>query len=500
MQMPAHSKAAADLEENGVEDGGGLDSSRRRCIPYAGLALSHEPENCPDLRYVYEQVYEIRIRRGGRKEGYHQFKAVAGQLARFAVAVGVTDEGSFSQIGGLFQLTTNSKLARAFIGGFQANAQASTVYSKATLLGGLCRMAKQHFGKISDVETPALLSRIDETANLMGGFRRVEKATSRRQTAVQRDQNRRDAFIHPSDWYALQRRIEQDMTSVWSGIRGLLDQFGINVHSYIDENPGLVRKYSLLLLVFILLTGGGQRPQVYCSLQHPLENIVRRWEEDEEAVCTGRDGGSSDDGSGGGARGGGRGGARREFGVNGHAIGSDEGLGGRQDGEGTVKLYPAQEKTPRGTFYPGIVFSSTARAFFLVYARLIRPAVMRRTSRRSVDSLDPDRTFLVHTETGRALSGENIRNTLRYYAGGLGGLSGDLSRVTVMTLRASFASMMFRAFRQGKFPGRSSEEFLSELAEIMNTSTEMLRTTYIATNGKEFDEAASAFLRASREE
>jgi hypothetical protein len=125
---------------------------------------------------------------------------------------------------------------------------------------------------------------------------------------------------------------------------------------------------------------------------------------------------------------------------------------------------------------------------------------MRRTSRRSTDALDPDRAFLVHTETGRALSGDNIRNTLRYYAGGLGGLSGDLSRVTVMTLRASFASMMFRAFQQGKFPGRCSEEFLSELAEIMNTSTEMLRTTYIATNGKECDEAASAFLRASREE
>jgi hypothetical protein len=106
----------------------------------------------------------------------------------------------------------------------------------------------------------------------------------------------------------------------------------------------------------------------------------------------------------------------------------------------------------------------------------------------------------VHTETGLSLSGENLRSTLRQYVGGLGGLSGDLSRATVMTVRASFASMMFRSFRKGAFPGQSFDEFLCELAEVMNTSTEMLRGTYIAADGKEFDEAASAFLRVSREE
>jgi hypothetical protein len=471
MQQSGTSQAAASLAEDGVEDGGYFNSSRRRCVPYAGLAICHEPENCPDLRYVYEQVYEIRIRRGGRKEGYYQFRAVAGQLARFAVAVDIADASSFAHVGGLFELATMSNLLRAFIGGFQANAQASTVYSKATLLGGLCRMAKLHFGKIAHVQTAAVLSRIDETANLLGGFRRIEKATSRRQTAVRRDENRRETFINQSDWYTLQRRIEEDMRAVWSGVGGLVAQFGEDTHAYMDENHGLVRKYSLLLLVFILLTGAGQRPQAYCSLQHPSENVLRRWEENEEADC---------------------------------AVRSQEGSHGSGDmgngGDGTVKLYPTQEKTPRGTFYPGIVFTNTARAFFIAYARIIRPAVMRATSRESADALDPDRPFMVHTEKGRALSGESIRNTLRYYIGGLGGLSGDLSRVTVMTLRASFASIMFRSFRRGKFPGRSSEEFLSELAEVMNTSTEMLRTTYIATNGKEFDEAASAFLRASREE
>jgi hypothetical protein len=452
MQFPVENMDAGSEEGAGVGETG-MGGERRRCVAYAGLSLCHSPENCPDLLYCYEQYYEIKIQRGGRKEGYSQFRAVAGQLARFAVSAEVACAETFAVPGGLFNLVRESRLIRAFIGGFQQHAQASTVYSKATLLGGLCRMAKQHFGKISSSETPAVLSHIDETINLLGGFRRVEKATSRRHTAVMRDQDRRDAFIAPKDWFWLQKRIEEDMRRVLSGVCGLSNQLGLDVHVYLDENHNLVRKYSLLLSVFLVLTGGGQRPQVYCSLQHPAERVVQKWEEE----------------SGNGAA-------------------------------SSVKLYPKAEKTPRGTFSPGVLFPDTAGSFFATYSRMIRPAVMRGCGKVDRDLADSGRTFLVHTETGMALSGENLRNTLRYYVGGMGGLSGDLSRVTVMTVRASFASMMFRSFRQGSFPGQSCEEFLGELAETMNTSTEMLRNTYISANGKEFDEAASAFLRASRED
>ena len=67
MKTTVGSQAAANLVEGGVENLIALDGSRRRCVPYTGLALSHEPLNCPDLLYVYEQLYEIRIRRGSRK-------------------------------------------------------------------------------------------------------------------------------------------------------------------------------------------------------------------------------------------------------------------------------------------------------------------------------------------------------------------------------------------------------------------------------------------------
>jgi hypothetical protein len=163
-----------------------------------------------------------------------------------------------------------------------------------------------------------------------------------------------------------------------------------------------------------------------------------------------------------------------------------------------VKLYSAHEKTPRGSFHHGVVFPGEFPHYFLNNVLRIRPAIMHRARRTREDALDLNRPFLVHNETGRALTETNLRSTLRTYVSAVSGLKADLSSVTFMTLRASYASVMFRAFRQGRFPGQTAEQFLSELAEVINTSPEMLRTTYIATNGVKFDETARTFLRASQ--
>jgi hypothetical protein len=476
----SESQAAARLGQGSIVDIGGIDLSRRRAKKYEALGLEHEPENCPDLRYVYEQQYEISILRGRAVEPYRQLKTAVGQLARFAVAVDVAQAEVFAEVGGLFQLTTSSELIRAFIGGFQATKEASTVATKSSLLVILCRMAKLHYGRnVASLETTQALCRIDETLNLLAGFRRVEKATSRRQTAARRDESDRETFIHSSDWYVLQRRIREDMHAVSSGLQRLAQQFNAELDEYLDSNPSFVRKYSLLLLVYILLSGGGQRPQAYSSFQHPNDRVLKSWEDQESSVVSGGD-----------AHG-------NEAAVtrNGHTGGERD---TPEESAGTVKLYPAHEKTPRGSFHPGVVFPGESRKYFLNYVLRIRPAIMHRARRTREDALEPDRPFLVHSETGHALSGTNLRSTLRTYVAAVSGLKADLSNVTVMTLRASYASVMFRAFRHGRFPGQTAEQFLSELAEVMNTSPEMLRTTYIATNGRQFDESARTFLRASQ--
>jgi hypothetical protein len=174
MDISHSSIAAAALEERGVEDGllEPFEGSRRRCIKYESLPLRQYPENCPDLLYSYEQVFEIPIRRGGRKYIYCQFQAVVGQLARFAVAAQVVEPKLFALPGGLFQLAKDSKLIRALMGGFQLRAAPSTVYAKAVLLLRFCVLASQHFGKIECANTVPILCTIAETKNLLGGFAR----------------------------------------------------------------------------------------------------------------------------------------------------------------------------------------------------------------------------------------------------------------------------------------------------------------------------------------
>jgi hypothetical protein len=465
MDLSQSSLAATALEELGVEDGlcDPFDGSRRRCIKYESLPLRQDPENCPDLLYAYEQIFEIPIRRGGKKDTYRQFQAAVGQLARFAVAAKVVEPENFALPGGLFQLAKDSKLIRAFMGGFQLRAAPSTVYSKAVLLVRFCALSTQHFGKIECANTVPVLSAIAETKNLLGGFARVEKATSRRQTAGLRDQNQRLTFVNESDWDILQHSINEDMDAVTVGLGEMLQQFGGNMGSFLDENHTFVRKFSLLLLIFVVLNGGGQRPQAYASMRHPTERTLKRWE--------------------------------AEWDSRGSIDGNLETVFEELE---PVKLYPAQEKTARATLQPAIMFPDNARSYFCKYAYYIRPAIMRWVGKESTDLLQRNRAFLVHTEKGGALSVENLRSTLRTYVSGVKGLSGRVDRLSVMTLRASYASKMFQAFRRGEFGNITIEEFMSELAEIMNTSPEMLRTTYIATNGKEFDAAARAFIRAAR--
>jgi hypothetical protein len=220
------SQAASRFGQSPTLDPGGIHLSRRRTKKYDALGLEHEAENCPDLRYVYEQQYEITILRGCAVDPYRQFKTAVGQLARFAVAVNVAKATGFAKAGGLFHLETSSELIRALIGGFQSTKKPPTVAAKSSLLVSLCRMAKLHYGR--NEESPKSMQAqclIDETFNLLAGFRRVEKATSRRQTVARRDESGRETFIHSSDLYMLQRRIQEDMHAVSSGIYRLSQQF-----------------------------------------------------------------------------------------------------------------------------------------------------------------------------------------------------------------------------------------------------------------------------------
>jgi hypothetical protein len=120
----SESQAVARLGQGSFVDPGQIDLSRSRAKKYEALGLEHEPEKCPDLRYAYEQQYEISILRGRAVEPYRHLKTAVRRLTSFSVAVDVAEAEVLAEECGLFQLTTSSDMIRAFIGRFQATNEA----------------------------------------------------------------------------------------------------------------------------------------------------------------------------------------------------------------------------------------------------------------------------------------------------------------------------------------------------------------------------------------
>jgi hypothetical protein len=90
----------------------------------------------------------------------------------------------------------------------------------------------------------------------------------------------------------------------------------------------------------------------------------------------------------------------------------------------------------------------------------------------------PSQARLRHTETGQPYTTSNVRHTLRRF---VQHTYPELYSVTPMVIRASFETWQFRQYAdQQCFGGIGQDEFMEKLAKIMNTSAEMLRSTYVA--------------------
>jgi hypothetical protein len=68
----------------------------------------------------------------------------------------------------------------------------------------------------------------------------------------------------------------------------------------------------------------------------------------------------------------------------------------------------------------------------------------------------------------------------------------ELESVTPMEIRASFATWQFRQYVDPQsFVGINQDEFMEKLEKIMNTSPEMLRSTYVAYSEIDGDQEAA---------
>lgn len=213
-----------------------------------------------------------------------------------------------------------------------------------------------------------------------------------------------------------------------------------------NDNFALLNKWCMKLLCLIILTAGGQRPQVFSQLQAPsktkLELITERCKE-----------------------------------------------------KGYFVLQTLAEKTMRSVDMPCVVLPAATCEFISFHMKYVRPTLLSRGKWKEEDMRNSENfPLLLNTRNGAPLTSQQVTGSLKKF---MNGVDEGLGNVTTMTLRGSYATMMMRSYREKEIHTEMNEkEFVEHLAKCMNTSCEQLFTTYTSLDVSDFQQAARKMVSA----
>ncbi|KAI0557811.1 hypothetical protein FGB62_260g02 [Gracilaria domingensis] len=197
--------------------------------------------------------------------------------------------------------------------------------------------------------------------------------------------------------------------------------------SFLDRlksDDALLRKWCMNLTALLVLTGGGQRPQAYDTLQVPSG---RERQKDIET----------------------------DFGVF------------------FSMRTNLNEKNNRNLSFPVVLFPNDFLKFVDFHVDHILPYL--RATFELCQEVEDNR-LLYHTEDGGGLSASSITRTVRAF---LKNMEPKLGHLNTTYLRSYYATSMIHAFRNRKMGDNNSKQrFLELSANRMNTSAEQLRGAY----------------------
>jgi hypothetical protein len=403
---------------------GRKDRIRPGEISYRGLLLNHETNE--DVNFIYTHMYESKALRGQSIASYEQLRACVGQYMRFAITSGRIPLERACEKGELFGAILHMDVIKTFLSYFQLRCSASTCLSKSFHLRTVSKYAERFFCSIS--VDGGRKARAALMTDFLTGSCAAEKFEARRGTARMRCEERRIAsgkLLVGDDFRRFGKAAEQRLcTVIQSGPDAL------------RRSRGLLSRWCIAFVGLLAFYGGGQRPQVYAQLQEPedLDSSIRRWAKDKR-----------------------------------------------------VTLAALLEKRPRQTGFSKVSFPGHLIRFFDFHFRVVKPKVLealgmmdrgpgdRRDCGADEDAENP---VLLNTRTGLPYSAYQVRTTLHRF---VQSVDPELTSVTPSSLRSSYATWQFQAYREGLiFEGLREDDFLDTLGKIMNTSPEQLKATYIA--------------------
>jgi hypothetical protein len=248
---------------------------------FSGLRI--DEENSADMQRVYRLSFESKIRLGQPRGTYDQFRSAAGQYLRTYLSFHTDRALEMCKFGRLFEAVADLRLVRAFIGQYQVRASATTVMGKAMHLRRLADEAVSYF---TEKNLQELKGRCMSVASYLRSVSASYKTEARRFYRTRNnadDRMERGALLIPADFDRCLSRSIQTLSGIMDFVEQLREDYGGNVseiRSALCSRKGVVEKWNINLLAALVLSGGGQRPQVYAQLEVPEPSELEYFNEE----------------------------------------------------------------------------------------------------------------------------------------------------------------------------------------------------------------------------
>jgi hypothetical protein len=411
---------------------------------FSGLRV--DEENSMDMQRVYRLTFESKIRLGQPRGTYDQFRSATGQYLRTFLSFHTDLALEIWKPGRVFEAVSDFRLVRAFIGQYQVRASATTVMGKAMHLR---RLADEAISYFTEKNLQEMKGRCMSVASYLRSVSSSYKTEARRFYRARNnidDRMERGALLIPADFDRCLSRAMQTLAGVMNFVEELRRGSNGNVEdirSDLFSRKGMIEKWNINLLAALVLSGGGQRPQVYAQLEVPEPSEIELLQNE----CSGN---------------------RQYF-----------------------SMRAGFEKTTRSPDLPKILFPRVLLKYISFHALTLRPLLVQQIF--GENQILAHNNLLLHTRRGVPLNSSDITRTLgRFFER----IDPELSKITPMAIRGSYASMMLQAHRRGEiFRDFGEQAFLQFLAKQMNTSVEQLATTYASCDVDAFEVVANEMMR-----
>ena len=239
------------------------EAARKGTPLFEGIRI--DEYNSADMQRIFNLTFEAKIRLDQSKGTYSQFRSAVGQFIRTYLSRYNERVLQVCKSGGLFEAITELQVTRVFLGHFEVRASATTVLGKAMHLRRLADEAVSYFTEKNEQEKKGRAMSVATYLRSMHASYKTESRRKYRSQNTERSRMERGALLLPVDFSRCVNRASHELQGIIKTFQRLERKFGSEsaaLQTRMDNWKGLSEKWNINFIGALVLSGGGQRPQV----------------------------------------------------------------------------------------------------------------------------------------------------------------------------------------------------------------------------------------------